>query len=57
MTEVPGLIAAWEQARSKLCLHERTAEEYHLTTPTGDVVCLDCGDAWPKDADKPLPRE
>lgn len=57
MLEVAAVSEAWEASGSPFCSHERVEEEYYGDLPTGDVACLTCGDAWPRDAAKPGRRE
>lgn len=55
MKELSEIEAAWKAAGSPYCAHPRTDREYALSAHTGDVGCLDCGDSWPKGAEK-VPR-
>lgn len=56
MLDVAAIATTWEASGSPSCSHERVEDEYYGDAPTGDVACLSCGDAWPKDAAKPGER-
>ncbi len=48
MKELAEIQKTWIARGRPYCEHPRTEKEYAVSADTGDVGCLDCGDAWRK---------
>jgi hypothetical protein len=46
----------WKAAGEPYCEHRRYDKEYYLGADTGDLVCLTCGETWPRGEPVPPPR-
>lgn len=45
--EARRIRAQWEQAGRPTCRHEEIQQETHAGGPTGDTVCMGCGEIDP----------
>ncbi|MFI8297273.1 hypothetical protein ACIGCZ_15170 [Streptomyces nigra] len=51
MEEATRLQKAWEAKGSPPCDHPRKVKEYVRGMKTGDLVCADCGEDFPRAAE------
>lgn len=48
MEKVPEIRREWEAKGNPPCDHPVTEREYYRGSDTGDMVCLVCGESWPR---------
>jgi hypothetical protein len=56
MAEVAQIVQRWEREGQPYCEHPKTDAEFALSARTGDLVCMTCGETWPRRSEKPAPR-